>query len=228
MPKIKDYLPSDESKLIQWSTDFFGYLNPHAVSWNVDSAKLTEVETFSNSFSSAYQLYHQPEHHTPMNRQAKDKAKKTYVKDLRVFNQAYLIHNPLVSDADRVALGLHVPKPGPSPIPGPLTYPVIKRFVSIGAGWLEMHFQDVTEEKSKAKPSGVHGAEIKWGLYASGTSLPVTAEALPDSAFATRTPYRFELPGSAHGMTLCAVLRWENSRGVKGPWSPHIESTVVE
>ncbi|MDR1336845.1 MAG: hypothetical protein LBK22_08460 [Tannerella sp.] len=91
-----------------------------------------------------------------------------------------------------------------------------------------MHFQDVLAGRSKAKPREVHGAEIKWGLYAPGTPLPTTAEELPNSDFATRSPHRFKLPGSARNMTLCAVLRWENSRGVKGPWSPDIGTTTVD
>jgi hypothetical protein len=82
--------------------------------------------------------------------------------------------------------------------------------------------------RSKAKPFEVHGSEIKRGLYTPGAPLPTTAKELPNPDFAIRTPFRFMLPDSAHGMRLCVVMRRENSRGVKGPWSPRIVTTAVE
>jgi hypothetical protein len=91
-----------------------------------------------------------------------------------------------------------------------------------------MHFRDVTSEKSSAKPFGVHCAEIKWGLFAVGEPRPTSADELPNSAVATRSPYTFKFEGPDRRKELCVVLRWENTRSVKGPWGPDIESTIIE
>ncbi|MDR2119931.1 MAG: hypothetical protein LBP64_03540 [Tannerella sp.] len=225
---MKDYVPHSDSDLIGWSNEYFGYLTPHAAAWAVDAANVTALQSKFGIFNSYYNQYHNPETHTPMNRERKDEAKDAYIADLRTFNQAYLIHNPLLTDADRIALGLTVPKSGQSSASDPDTYPVIKRFVIVGAGWIDAHFQDKNEDHSTAKPADIHGAELKWGLYNAEETLPTNADELPYSDFSTRTPFRFKLPASAHAKILCVATRWENNRGVKGPWAPNIEKTVVE
>ncbi|MDR1331857.1 MAG: hypothetical protein LBK07_07105 [Tannerella sp.] len=225
---MKDYLPGTESGLMEWSTAYFLYLEMHYTEWNVAKTAVDDLTLAYTAFATAYRTYHHPDTHTPSNRLIKDGAKKAYLRVLRVFNRACLIHNPLVDNGARRSLGLRVPSPDPTPSPDPKTYPVVIRFVALGAGWTKMYFRDVLSEKSNAKPFGVHCAEIKWGVFQPGAQYPASADDLPHSASATRSPFIFKLAGADRRKELFAVLRWENTRGVKGPWGPDIESTVIE
>jgi hypothetical protein len=78
-------------------------------------------------------------------------------------------------------------------------------------------------KKSKAKPAGQHGAEIRWAI--SDTPV-VDVAALARSSFDTRTPFTLEFQGHERGQTVYFCLCWENTRGEKGPWS-EIQSAII-
>jgi hypothetical protein len=87
---------------------------------------------------------------------------------------------------------------------------------------LIIYFRDMLIE-GRAKPPGVHGAEIKWGF--SDTPI-VNPDELPHSAFDTHSPFRLEFRGEDRGKTVWFCLRWENTRGEKGPWSEIVSAIV--
>jgi hypothetical protein len=54
----------------------------------------------------------------------------------------------------------------------------------------------------------------------------VDANELVHSVFDTRTPFTLEFGGHERGKTVYFALRWENTRGQKGHWSP-IQSAII-
>jgi hypothetical protein len=133
-----------------------------------------------------------------------------------------LKRSPLVSDDDLVTLGLpprH--KGGNKPAPVAHTYPWGRvsatrlRCVSIEYG--------NTETGRKGKPKGQHGVECRWGM--SDTPVVDVAD-LHNSAFDTRTPIELEFEGHERGKTIYFSLRWENTRGEKGPFGPIISAMI--
>jgi hypothetical protein len=87
---------------------------------------------------------------------------------------------------------------------------------------LTIGFRDQGKD-SKAKPFGVHGAEIKWGIC---PTPPAGVDDLPTSSFDTRTPFTIEFTDEQRGSVVYFCLRWENTTGVKGPWR-EIMSAIV-
>ncbi|MDR0725581.1 MAG: hypothetical protein LBF59_06205, partial [Prevotellaceae bacterium] len=75
----------------------------------------------------------------------------------------------------------------------------------------------------KAKPAGVHGFEFAWGIF---ETPPEDWGELTRSSFSTKTPLRITFSGHDRGKTLFFATRWENKRGVKGPWTD-IDSTMI-
>jgi hypothetical protein len=57
-------------------------------------------------------------------------------------------------------------------------------------------------------------------------SLPSFFKKLARAAFSTRSPYKLSFTGDERGSRVYICLRWENTRGEKGPWSA-ISSAVV-
>ncbi|MDR2807511.1 MAG: hypothetical protein LBB43_00715, partial [Spirochaetaceae bacterium] len=60
---------------------------------------------------------------------------------------------------------------------------------------LEVDFWE-SGSHSKAKPEGIQGAKICWGLF---DAAPETPEGLPHSVFATRTPHTLEFSEDERG-----------------------------
>jgi hypothetical protein len=77
--------------------------------------------------------------------------------------------------------------------------------------------------KSKAKPHGVHGAEIRWAIL---DHAPVSVEELIHSNFDTSSPFKLTFDESERGKAVYICLRWESTRGEKGPWSEIVMAII--
>jgi hypothetical protein len=83
----------------------------------------------------------------------------------------------------------------------------------------------VTDSKSgkKAKPKGVSGFELAWGIF---ETIPTDWEQLNHSEFSTRAMLKLAFSGNERGKIVAYATRWENTKGQKGPWSD-IESAII-
>jgi hypothetical protein len=191
----------------------------------VDYSLVSEVAAKFAEMQAAYNIYSKPETHSPMYHEALTGKKKTFVVAVQSLAQ-FLAHNPYLEPQDFDGLDINRPNPGPHPKhPRPKTSPKMRFEIGEEHGWIWLHFWDEMSDGSKAKPFGIQGAEITWTVCKPGEE-PKSVEELLNTAFATRTPYLFELTDLQSSLILCAALRWENTRGEKGPWS-HIETVVI-
>lgn len=140
----------------------------------------------------------------------------------RLLYAGFLKKNPIVTDVDLVAMGL--PERGRkrrTPMHPPTTVPTAGVHLP-SPGVVEIHFRD-SGAGGKAKPAGIHGAEIVWAIL---ETIPVDWTELIHSSFDTNTPLTLTFDGDKRGKHLYFALRWENTRGEKGHWSA-IQSVVI-
>jgi hypothetical protein len=134
--------------------------------------------------------------------------------------------SPTVTKADLDAMGIHTRDPHPTPSPVPETYVEVNFTATLHriiAHFFDESTIDIGSGKKRAKPPGVHGCEFKWGVL---PTRPAFIDDLPHSSFATRTPFVFDFPLDYSGRILYLAVRWENTRGQKGPWSKIYECAI--
>lgn len=151
-------------------------------------------------------------------------AEENFVPVYRELYTGWLKKNPLVTNEDLVIMGL--PKrntEGRQPAPVPFTWPLSLANTATPRR-VRIDFGDSSFPHKRAKPAGVHGAEIRW--TAIGASRVVGLKDLVHSAFDTRTPFVLDFEEEERGHMLYFALRWENNRGEKGPFSP-IQKAVI-
>jgi hypothetical protein len=193
-------------KIIDWNIDgqwFNGELLPKKVLW-----------------VAAYNVYLPPVTRTPLITFTKTNARKEYEKPLRLLVKG-LESNPRVSDDDRRSMGIVISSSTKKSNPSPTTYPLFT-VDSSTIRLLKIIFRD-NESSSKAKPHGVHGVEIRWSIL---ETAPTTVNDLTTSSFDTRSPFTLEFENNQRGKTVWFCLRWENTKGEKGPWS-EIGSAII-
>jgi hypothetical protein len=191
----------------------------------VDESLVSEVAAKFTAMQAAYNTYSKPETRSTMYHDAMMEKKKIFVAAVQTLAQ-YLAHNPYLEPQDFDGLDINRPNPGPHPKhPRIITSPKTRFEVGEEHGWVRMHFWDEMSDGSKAKPFGSQGAEIKWMVCKPG-EVPKLVEEMTGTTFSTRTPYLFEFTDRESALILCVTLRWENTRGEKGPWS-HIETVVI-
>jgi hypothetical protein len=155
------------------------------------------------------------------NRLAKDEARDEAKSAMRDFANTSIRYNELMKEEDKRYYGIHTPDSVPSPIPAPTSYPEAEADTSV-IRQVKIHFWD-SHTKKRAKPHGVHGAEIRWALL---DHVPASVAELVNSDFDTASPFTLAFDESQRGLRLYFCLRWETSTNLKGPYG-EIYSAIV-
>ena len=124
--------------------------------------------------------------------------------------------NPLVTDTDLIGMGFHArPDSGRKPAPVAGETPEFS-VAAIADHRLRIGYWSDNATRRGKKPKGQHGVEIRWRFADEPVNDP---EELTHSIFSTTSPAILAFNGKDHGRSLYLALRWENTRGEKGPWS---------
>jgi hypothetical protein len=209
-----DYIPRSDGKFLTWVKNLFAYVVAHATAWNLNPASWAHIDPpMITAYEDALTKAGDP-NRGKADVLVKNQTRDALKKETRKYVKGFLEYNPLVTDDDRERMGLPVHDPKPTPVSDPDTMPVAT-VKTPSPGVVECHFVDSKSGK-KAKPAGVHGCEFRWII---SYTAPTDWEQLIHSSFSTRTPIRISFEGNDRGKTIYFALRWENTRGVKGPWS---------
>jgi hypothetical protein len=168
------------------------------------------------AFSTAYNAWKNQATRTKLLSSALIDAEKAFIPKYRQLYTGFLKNSPLVTNEDLIAMALpergsggRHPSPVPSTIPDSDADTSVPRRVTI-------HFYDDKGAHKKAKPKGVHCIECKWAIFET-RDLP-TLDMLVNSSVDTNSPLTLEFDDKQRGLALCYALRWENTRGEKGPF----------
>jgi hypothetical protein len=173
-------------------------------------------------FKAAFEAWQNPAERTHAKMVALTDAEKDFRKIYRILYTGYMKSNPLVTDEDLVNAGMPKRPSGSRKlprIPGTLIRIVVK---ALGPGRLGFYYGD-ENILGPAKPEDAHGAEMRYAVL---DTPPVNWSQLTQSVFDTHTPLVLEFPGEQRGKKLYFSMRWENSRGEKGPWNA-IDSAII-
>ncbi|MDR1169848.1 MAG: hypothetical protein LBK97_03335 [Prevotellaceae bacterium] len=195
-----------EKNLTQWSVD---------QEWYNSRVKPAKTE-----WVAAWAAYLNPVQRTQLITFVKNDKRKTYEKALRILVQMHK-SNPRISDDARRAMGIMMRDTTRTLTKSPTSYPQFIIDTSIIRCLIIMFWN--LGSKSKAKPRGVRGAEICWAIL---DKPPVSVDELTHSDFDTRSPFELFFDESERGKTVYFCLRWESSRGEKGPWSEIVMAVI--
>jgi hypothetical protein len=194
---------------------------PKLTTWGISKPWFDEkVAPAKEDWVSAWTDYQDPTQRTPYITFVKNEKRKVYEKLLRILVKM-LDSSPLVTDDDRRSMGIVIRDTTRTPVKPPKTYPEFTVDSSM-IRCLRILFWDLGS-KSKAKPHGVHGAEICWAIL---DTTDVTVDQLVHSSFDTRSPFRLTFSDHERGKMVYFCLRWENTRGEKGPWSEIVSAII--
>ena len=175
------------------------------------------------TFDAALAISTAPSTRTPVTVQDTQTARN----NLSVLSRSYaaiIRNNQGVADSDKVALGLVLRNPHPTPIPAPGTAPVLG-LVGLTPGVMTLTFRDTgSSVKSRARPAGVMGLELHC-LF--GTVAPATPAATPFLEIHTRSPFAVNVPSGSVGSHAWMYGRWLNAKGEYGPWSALLDTPTA-
>jgi hypothetical protein len=216
-----DFIPKADRTFLTWLKTLIAYLQSKYATWNIPQTEVDELGTLTTTFEQTLEIAETPSTRTKVTVQAKKDARKAVESKTRIVLKAYVTYNPAVTNADRDAMELPIHKTSRTPVPVILSVP--KAEVKLPSpAVVEIIFYD-SEKQGKAKPAGAHGVEVDYAIL---DTPPDDWKQLVHSIFDTRSPLRLTFDGTDRGKTLYFALRWENTRGEKGPWS-EIYNTII-
>lgn len=218
--RTKNYIPHSFNALASWLSNFWSYLNENLQRFGIAESKLTVLEAQIEAYRIANEKAEHPNAGKADRLDRKEKA-GVVSQTVRSFVNEYLRYNSAVTDDDRINLGLHVPDTKPTAMTKPETWPLVT-VRSIGPRQLRLDWHD-SDSSSRAKPSGIHGCEIRHAIL---DSPPASNDDLLRSEFSTRSSHVFVFDESQRGKIIYFCLRWESTRGEKGPWSEIISAVI--
>jgi hypothetical protein len=209
-----DYIPQKDGKFLEWVKFLFTYVIAHAPAWGLNPATWADILLVIAEYETAYAKSQDP------NRGKADVKAKNTVRDrlkklVRQFVKEFLEYNSLISDEERERMGLPVHKTTRTPSEIAKDAPDSDINTSV-PGRVTINFFEHGSDHKKAKPAGQHGAEIGWVI---SDVPPAKWSDLIHSAIDTNSPFTLEFENNQRGKTVYFALRWENTRGEKGPWS---------
>ncbi|MDR0598324.1 MAG: hypothetical protein LBG14_07445 [Treponema sp.] len=219
-----DFIPAKDADFDPWFKNLCDYVtkmtagNPPA--WtHIPPGEVTALTGARGLWHTAYEAVLKP--HSPVETEAKNDARAAAEDLIRPFKRRYL-DDPPVTGADRTAMGLPLRDGTRTPDKKPETYPEAETDSSV-IRQLGIRFKD-RGAANRAKPHGVHGAEIRWNIQ---DQPPADIEAeLIHSDFDTASPFTITFGEADRGKRVYYALRWESITNLKGGWS-EVYSAII-
>jgi hypothetical protein len=216
----KDWVPQNHEARYDQATQTMSYL---LISGNIARMGLSGVQTWIsgilqpafNTFKAAFDAWKDPSVRTPIKTATLQNAEDAFIPLYRQLYTGVLRVNPLVTDADLIAMGMPERSSGERhPVPVPKDSPKLVASTP-HPGIVEIDFG--------SKPPEAHGIEICWAVL---DHTPTNWSELVHSSFDTATPFQLPFEGDQRGRRIYFAGRWENTRGEKGPWSD-IQDAII-
>ncbi|MDR2131218.1 MAG: hypothetical protein LBP56_08690 [Odoribacteraceae bacterium] len=196
--------------------------NTHVMPWGLDGAWMEDILMPKKAeWEAAWAAYEIPSARTPLITFTKTEKREAYERELRVLVKN-LQANTRVTPEDLRAMGIVVPSSSRTPAPVATKAPDFDVDTSV-PGRLAIHFYDKVGDHKRGKPDGQHCVEI---ISLLSDTPPTRWDQLVHSVVDTRSPYTFVFENDQRGKTLYFAMRWENTRGEKGPWS-EIQGAII-
>ncbi|MDR1280747.1 MAG: hypothetical protein LBK99_07985 [Opitutaceae bacterium] len=218
-----NYIPRPDDKFDIWQKKLVSDFTENFARYGISQAALTALETIQTRWGAAWNVAQHPETRSQVDVEAKNRNRKEYEKALREMISEHITYNRTgVTDDDRVRMGLPVHKTTHTPVPVPTAPPATTWTPTSSAnspsGSLSLAANAAVPNPSAYTESRYSGP--------SSTPPPGKLSDLTHSSFDTNSPLTLLFDEDQRGKTLYYCLRWENTRGEKGPAS-EIFSAII-
>jgi hypothetical protein len=219
---MPDFIPHADDEFSVFINNFVNYVAAHAVNLGVPPATATALSNGLLLWTDSLAAHETAQIAATSARTTKDSARDALTIITRTTARS-IQANPTVSDEIRALMGLPIRDDTRTRPPVPTTKPIGQVDTSQRLQHT-LHWRDETMPNSKAKPTGVRGAEI-WVFV--GPTPPTDPAQAHFVALDTASPYMLVHDPSDAGKFAHYLLRWVNTRSEPGPWSETISATIT-
>jgi len=222
MSSGKHFMGSTEAEILAWSENFNATCISIGATYGLSPEEITALTAAVDAYKTAYETCQSPSR-SKLDTIAKNSAKDT----LRSLEQGYVARlqvAPAMTDSVRERFGIPIHDKIRSPQPDPTDHVDFNIELDAGAHILSCPYR-IANSQHRGKADH-HGIEVRYMLQALDEAAPLEPDEFARSEINTASPWKHTFQGADAGKRVYCVMRWENSTGGKGPWSP-IQSVVI-
>ena len=219
---VAPYIPSRDSLLNAWAANFANQITANPARFGLQPTDAATIQSYADTFAAAFTTAYDPGTRTKATVADKDAKRAAMLGIVRPYAQE-IRNDAGVSDEDKLALGLNLPKQSRTPILVPQTQPLVS-VIAATPGVHTLRFADANTPASRAKPFGAKSLQVNVGY--GETALQDVAQTSM-VALVTRQPFAVTLPLVQGGRLATYFARWVGVRGDFGPWSAPVSMTVT-
>jgi hypothetical protein len=225
MPAVvqsESYIPATDWGFKSFLQNFSTLITADPGRYGLDSADAAIIQSQYTGYAAAFDTVQAPTTRNASTIAQKDALRASAVASVRIYAQMIKV-NQGVDNEDKIALGIHVNDPTPTPIPQPTTAPLLA-IVAAFSGQHEIRYADETTPTSRAKPQGVIQMELRRTIAVGANPDPGAAS--PVGLF-TKQPVIVEQDPADASKTATYFGRWVTRTGLVGPWSLPVAMTIA-
>jgi len=216
------YIPATDLGFQTWLNNFETQIDTEFATYGLTAPEAAAVTAVNTAYNAALLLALDPGTRTPVTVAAKNVAKATALATVRPLAQKVKA-NPLVSDGQRVLLGLTVDSVPPTPVPTPTSFPLLD-LLNATPGVHAIQYRDSDTPTSKAKPPGAKQMELYRFV---GVEPSIDPELATYIGVFTKSPLTVSQEVGDNGKTATYYARWLTQTGLVGPWSSGVSLTIA-
>lgn len=221
------YIPPKDADYDAWLTNFSTLLSATPTAYGLVAGDATIVAASQAAWNAAYLLATNPTTRTSPAIADKDAQRASATATVQPYAQQ-ISRNMGISDALKLGIGVNLPNPTRTPVPPPVTAPVLAHVSSI-PGQTTIGYADFATPASKAKPFGAIALDLRQTI---GTAPAVSpAAALPVQGV-TKSPTVITFGSGDVGKIVTLWGRWVTRSGPggitqNGPWSAALSFGII-
>ncbi|MDR1459064.1 MAG: hypothetical protein LBI60_02495 [Bacteroidales bacterium] len=208
----KHYLPWKEGELALWSERFMEELEVNADLWEIPHKEINDLKIIVQEFNHYFKIIDSPLR-TKIDIVKKNVAKTEMLRQIRLMVN-FRLRNPVITNDQRIALGLFIRRPKGTPIPPPQKSPAIYLRI-VNSRQITAEIRDPYASK-RIKPYGITNIRLSYSI---GEQAPNNPEYFQHHLLATKTLQHITFTEEDRGKKLFLAAQWQNKKGQTGPWS---------
>lgn len=225
MAQQHDYIPKEQAVFFNWQDNHVNVIVINAVDWGVLPADLTALQALQTTYVTAYGIGSKEQKLTRTAGQARafKVAEKNYIAGIRRFNGQWITKNPLVTDAQKVDMGVTVRDTEPTTI-GAVNFAPQFAVDKISFGTHTLRFSNPEDPNSKSMP---RGQKIILRIAVGAADIPEDQIPWSDAKTVKRFLHTVHYTAGDKSKTAYYKCCYESNRGGRGPWSDVVDAVVA-
>lgn len=207
--------------LLPWSLNFSTKITATPTVYDLTASEATAYAALHADFTTRLATAENPSTRTKETITLKNTSKLALLARARQFCKV-IKASPTVTDGQRVSLGLLPRDISPTPVPAPVSRPLL-----VVDPFGNLIVRDETAAERRSRPTGTIGAIIYSAIQTDAAPAPLTPDQTRFAGLATRDKFAVGLPEGSTGKTLYVMAQWINGKGELGPVSAVVKTLIA-